>query len=207
MKILAIDSSAGLSVALHDGENVVASITRNDHGVQGELAADFVHEVLEQASWSTADVTDVVVGVGPGPYTGLRVGIVTATVFGHARKIPVHGVCSLDAIGFAHGGDCIAVTDARRKELYWAKYENGRRVGDPSVSTPADLIAAHPSSQFVGTGVVLYPDIVSGEEVALEAANLATAYAHDNAIEVAVSPMYLRKPDADEPAPRKQVTT
>lgn len=207
MKILAIDSSAGLSVALHDGENIVASISRNDHGVQGELAADFVREALQQASWSVSEITDVVVGVGPGPYTGLRVGIVTATVFGHARNIPVHGVCSLDAIGFGHGGNCIAVTDARRKELYWAKYENGQRVSDPSVSKPADLLATHPQTQFVGPGVLLYPDVVSGQMLPLEAANLASAFALGISQDVGLAPLYLRKPDADEPAPRKQVTT
>ena len=116
MKVLAIDTAVGISVALHNGHSVVAEATRVEHGVQGELTTVMIAELLQQAGWTPADLTDVVVGVGPGPYTGLRVGIVTATVFGHARGIPVHGVCSLDAVGHDADGDCIVVTDARRKE-------------------------------------------------------------------------------------------
>lgn len=205
MKILAIDSSAGLSVALCDDSTVVAEITRNDHGVQGELTADFVSQVLDQAGWSVDDITDVVVGVGPGPYTGLRVGIVTAAVFAHARNIPVHAVCSLDAIGFSAGGDCVAVTDARRKELYWAHYVDGVRQSEPMVSKPAELLQIHPTAVFVGPGALLYPDVVTGTQTALNASALALAFALGKAHEVELAPMYLRKPDADEPAPRKQV--
>ena len=207
MKILAIDSSAGLTVGLHDGNKPVISLTRDDHGVQGELAAEFIQQALIQANWSVDSITDVVVGVGPGPYTGLRVGIVTAAMFAHARRIPIHGVCSLDAIGHAHAGKCIAVSDARRKELYWAEYESGRRIGHPQVSTPAELVRQHPDAMFVGPGVDLYPDVVSGKNLALQAVDLADLYASGNALLVEVAPMYLRKPDADEPAPRKQVTT
>lgn len=206
MKILAIDSSAGLSVALHDGAQPVVTITRNDHGVQGELAADFIREALAQAKWDVSEVTDVVVGVGPGPYTGLRVGIVTAHVFAHARKIPIHAVCSLDAIGHAFGSDGIVVTDARRKELYWAQYRTGQRTGEPQVSKPSDLLAQFPTSVFVGPGVELYPDVIQGQSLQLHAADLADAFVCGNAQPVELAPMYLRKPDADEPAIRKQVS-
>ena len=206
MKILAIDSSAGLSVALHDGEKVIVSVTRNDHGVQGELTADFIAQALEQAAWKPSDITDVVVGVGPGPYTGLRVGIVTALVFAHARKIALHAVCSLDAIGFASGKECIVVTDARRKEVYWAKYENGQRVSEPQVTKPADLVAQFPNAHFVGPGADLYPDVLTGQSAELHAADLAQACSQGLTEVLEASPLYLRKPDADEPAPREQVS-
>jgi tRNA threonylcarbamoyl adenosine modification protein YeaZ len=205
MKILGIDSSAGLSVALHDGISTVVSITRNDHGVQGELAADFISDALAQAGWEVNELTDVVVGVGPGPYTGLRVGIVTASVFAHALKLPIHAFCSLDAVGHAQKKDCIVITDARRKELYWARYESGRRVTEPQVAKPAELMAAHSGENFVGPAANLYPDVISGEHSELHAADLADLFARGLAQEVELAPMYLRKPDADEPAPRKQV--
>lgn len=206
MRLLAIDSSAGLSVALHDGSQPVASITRNDHGVQGELTADFIRQALAQANWDVAEITDVLVGVGPGPYTGLRVGIVTAQVFAHARKIPIHAACSLDAIGHAFGSGCIVVTDARRKELYWAQYQAGQRTSQPQVSTPSDLLAQFPTGVFVGPGVELYPEVIKGESLQLHAADLADAFVHGHTQPVELAPMYLRKPDADEPTVRKQVS-
>jgi tRNA threonylcarbamoyl adenosine modification protein YeaZ len=205
MKILAIDSSAGLSVALHDGQKVVSEITRNDHGVQGELAADFIAQLLHKAAWSVDELTDVVVGVGPGPYTGLRVGIVTASVFAHARTLPIHAICSLDAVGHNYGGECIVVTDARRKELYWARYEAGKRISEPEVLKPAELLTRFPTSIFVGPGVSLYPDVISGNDVVLSAGDLADLFAKGSASEVPLAPMYLRKPDADEPGARKSV--
>ena len=204
MKVLAIDTAVGISVALHDGHSVVAEATRVEHGVQGELTTVMIAELLQQAGWTPADLTDVVVGVGPGPYTGLRVGIVTATVFGHARGIPVHGVCSLDAVGHDAGGDCIVVTDARRKELYWARYESGR-VDGPHVMLPAELAEQFPGARFVGPGAQLYPDVVSGEVMDLRAGALAELFAAGNAQLVDVAPMYLRVPDAVAGTVRKKV--
>ena len=205
MKILAIDSSAGLSVALHDGQKIVYEITRNDHGVQGELAADFIAQVLHTAAWSVDELTNVVVGVGPGPYTGLRVGIVTASVFAHARGLPIYAMCSLDAVGHNYGGECIVVTDARRKELYWAQYEAGKRISEPEVLKPAELVAKFPKATYVGPGVSLYPDVISGNDLVLSAGDLADSFIQGSAIEVPLAPLYLRKPDADEPATRKSV--
>lgn len=204
MKILAIDTAVGISVALHDGNTVVAEATRVEHGVQGELTTMMIAELLAQAGWTPADLTDVVVGVGPGPYTGLRVGIVTATVFGHARGIPVHGICSLDAVGHDAGGECIVVTDARRKELYWARYDGGR-VDGPHVMVPAELADAHPNARFVGPGAQLYPDVVAGEVMELRAGALAELFATGTAQLVDVAPMYLRIPDAVAGTVRKKV--
>ena len=96
------------------------------------------------------------VGCGPGPFTGLRVGMATAAAYGHALGIPVHGVCSLDAIGIEHRtGEVLVVTDARRREVYWARYRDGVRVDGPAVNAPADVPPtltrwpAHPSTRAV----------------------------------------------------------
>jgi tRNA threonylcarbamoyl adenosine modification protein YeaZ len=88
-----------------------------------------------------ADLDAVVVGCGPGPFTGLRVGMATAAAYAHALDVPVYGVCSLDAIGIDTLGESLVVTDARRREVYWARYRDGVRVGGPGVSAPADVPA------------------------------------------------------------------
>lgn len=205
MKCLAIDTSAGLSVGLTDGANPIVSITRTDHGVQGELTADFIQRALNQANWSVAEITDVVVGVGPGPYTGLRVGIITAQLFAHARKLPIHAICSLDALGFADGDDCVTVIDARRKELYFAEYRNGQRCTEPGVMKPNELANKYQGTKFVGPGVEIYPELIEGKNAQLNAVDLAAAFANGIAQPVKLAPMYLRKPDAHEPAARKPV--
>jgi len=67
-------------------------------------------------------IDQVIVGMGPGPFTGLRTGIVFAQSFAFAQGLPIHGVCSLDALAFGiELPEFIVATDARRKELYWAK--------------------------------------------------------------------------------------
>src|SRR4029079_2090693 len=76
----------------------------------------------------------IVVGCGPGPFTGLRVGMAPAAAYGHALGLPVYGVCSLDAIGVGTAGDILVVTDARRRAVYWARYRDGVRVDGPAVN-------------------------------------------------------------------------
>jgi tRNA A37 threonylcarbamoyladenosine modification protein TsaB len=125
-------------------------------------------------------------------------------VFAHAREIPIHGICSLDAIAFDYAKPCVVVTDARRKELYWARYE-GIRIGDPQVSKPEAIASQFPDVDFVGPGANLYPDYVSGNLMELKAGSLAKLFASGSAQLVDVSPMYLRKPDAVEPTTRKSV--
>ena len=210
MMILAIDASVGVSVALHDGTSVCAEVTLLEHAIQGELTAQSIQDVLTASGVQVSDITDVVVGVGPGPYTGLRVGITTGLVFGHARGIRVHGLCSLDAI--AHDvrsttelTDFIVVTDARRKELYWAHYRNGES-SNPQVATPLYLHENFPQAKFFGPGTSIYPDVISGTDIALRAGALANVFVAGAAQLRDVVPMYLRKPDAVEPVSRKLVT-
>jgi tRNA threonylcarbamoyl adenosine modification protein YeaZ len=94
---------------------------------------------LADAGITVNDVNTVVVGCGPGPFTGLRVGMATAAAYGQALGIAVHGVCSLDAIGVDTAGEVLVVTDARRREVYWARYRDGLRVEGPAVNAAADV--------------------------------------------------------------------
>jgi tRNA threonylcarbamoyl adenosine modification protein YeaZ len=135
---------------------------------------------LVQEALAVSDVDEVVVGMGPGPFTGLRVGLAFAQSFAVAREIPVRGVCSLDAIAAQiHEEDFIITVDARRKEVYWARYTNGVRVTDPAVNFPADV-----------TGAVIHADLFP-EMVSL--VNLQGNIAE---------PIYLRRPDAVATADR-----
>ena len=204
MNVLAIDTSVGVSVAILRSNGELTQSQAVDHGMQGELTAELISQVVADSGLEISEITDVVVGVGPGPFTGLRVGLVTAAVFAHARNIPIHGICSLDAIAFDYTQPCVVVTDARRKELYWARYED-KRIGEPQVSKPEDLLAQFPDSEFVGPGAQLYPDFISGKVSELKAGSLAKLFATGTAQLVDVSPMYLRKPDAVEPTTRKSV--
>ncbi len=204
MNVLAIDTSVGVSVAILLSNGEVTQSQAVDHGMQGELTAELISQVIIGSGIEISEITDVVVGVGPGPFTGLRVGLVTAAVFAHARNIPIHGICSLDAIAFDYAKPCVVVTDARRKELYWANYD-GKRTSEPQVSKPEDLFAQFPDSDFVGPGALLYPDFVSGEVIDLRASSLAKLFVSGSAQLVDVTPMYLRKPDAVEPTIRKSV--
>ena len=204
MNVLAIDTSVGVSVAILRSNGEVTQSQPVDHGMQGELTAELISQVVIDSGLEIHEITDVVVGVGPGPFTGLRVGLVTAAVFAHARAIPIHGICSLDAVAFDFAKPCVVVTDARRKELYWACYD-GKRTSEPQVSKPEDLLAQFPVSEFVGPGAQLYPDSISGQVLELKASSLAKLFATGSAQLVDVSPMYLRKPDAVEPTTRKSV--
>lgn len=179
-----------------------------------EILTPQILECVDEAGIALSDLAAVVVGVGPGPFTGLRVGMVTAAAFADALGIPVHGVCSLDAIaadvrqldGEDDGADLLVVTDARRREVYWARYVAGRRVEGPGVSKPADLAAA-PSERGAGS-----PDHVAMFElpvvpvttpspaglVSVAAADLRSGTAPEPLV-----PMYLRRPDAVETAARR----
>jgi tRNA threonylcarbamoyl adenosine modification protein YeaZ len=204
MNVLAIDTSVGVSVAALRSNGELTQSQAVDHGMQGELTAELIFQVVAESGLEISEITDVVVGVGPGPFTGLRVGLVTAGVFAHARNIPIHGICSLDAVAFDYAKPCVVVTDARRKELYWARYE-GKRIGEPQVSKPEDLLTQFPNTEFVGPGAQLYPDSINGELLDLKAGSLAKLFVSGNAQLVDLSPMYLRKPDAVEPTTRKSV--
>ncbi|MGI8676836.1 MAG: tRNA (adenosine(37)-N6)-threonylcarbamoyltransferase complex dimerization subunit type 1 TsaB [Nocardioidaceae bacterium] len=125
MLLLAFDTATpAVTAALHDGERVVAAATSVDARRHGELLAPAIATVLRDAGADRRDVTAIAVGVGPGPFTGLRVGLVTARTLAAALRVPVHGVCTLDALAAAvsEPAELAVATDARRKEVYWARY-------------------------------------------------------------------------------------
>jgi tRNA threonylcarbamoyl adenosine modification protein YeaZ len=204
MNILAIDTSVGISVAVLTGDGSLTQTNSAGHGMQGELTAELILEAITDAGITVSDISDVVIGVGPGPFTGLRVGLVTAVVFGYARNIPIHGICSLDAVAHDYAKPCVVVTDARRKELYFAEFSNGR-IGEPQVLKPEVLAEKFAGFDFVGPGAQLYPEFISGQMLPLRAGALAQIFASGKAQTVEVKPMYLRKPDAVEPTIRKSV--
>lgn len=148
MLVLAFDTATpAVTVALHDGTNVLAETTTVDARRHGELLASSIDAMLAEAGAGRLDITAVAAGTGPGPYTGLRAGLVTARVLGSALGVPVYGVCTLDVIaadvasmGAARGQDFLVATDARRREVYWARYgADGRRLDGPAVGYPADV--------------------------------------------------------------------
>jgi tRNA threonylcarbamoyl adenosine modification protein YeaZ/ribosomal-protein-alanine acetyltransferase len=118
---------------------VLAERVTLDARAHAERLTPNVLAALADAALTMADLDAVVVGCGPGPFTGLRAGMATAAAYGHALGIPVHGVCSLDAIGVRTTGDVLVVTDARRREVYWARYRDGVRTEGPAVNAPADV--------------------------------------------------------------------
>jgi len=207
--ILAIDTStSAITVALHDEEAVVAQRTHLDARAHTEWLAPLVESCLAEAGKQPSDLTDVAIGVGPGPFTGLRVGMVTGLTMGHALGIPVHGVCSLDALAEQAAphveGELLVATDARRKEVYWARYAvrpgGVERLTDPAVDRPGDLPEEVRALPTAGRGSLLYPDLFARplEVLDVDAAVLArVAVARIRAGEsMPVEPLYLRRPDA-----------
>lgn len=216
MFILAFDTATpAVTVAVHDGADVVAFESAVDARRHGELLAPAIAMVLAKAGAQHSDLTAIAVGTGPGPYTGLRVGLVTARVLGSALDVRVDGVCTLDIIAAearhaAGGGEFIVATDARRREVYWAKYAaSGARLSEPEVSLPALVPSGLP---VAGEGPVLHAGL--GAAGVLEprypsAALLAQIAADHLAAGIQPGPaeaLYLRRPDAKEPGRPKRVT-
>jgi tRNA threonylcarbamoyladenosine biosynthesis protein TsaB len=212
-------ATPAVSVALHDGERVVSEAFAVDARRHGELLAPMIAKVIGDAGASRADLTAVAVGVGPGPYTGLRVGVVTARVLGAVLGIPVHGVCSLDVIAagasaaMAPGREFLVATDARRKEVYWARYDAaGGRLDGPRVG-PAAAIAGAAELPVAGAGAQLYPEAfgeITGPAYPDARTLCAVVAGQLGGLAVppllAAEPLYLRRPDAREPGPPKRVT-
>lgn len=211
--LLAFDTaSPQVTVALLDGGSVVAERRSEQLMKHAEQLAPLIAGVLADAGATQADLTAVAVGVGPGPFTGLRVGLATARTLALVRGIPVHGVCSLDALAVeaattgAVSGPFVVATDARRKEVYRASYDDsGRRTSEPSVDRPADVATDLP---VVGEGGSLYPDSFPNavEPLRPSAGWLGRAVAEQRAELLAPDPLYLRRPDAVAPGRPKAVS-
>jgi len=209
--LLAFDTATPLvTVALHDGSDVVVELTSERPMKHGEQLAPLISQALEQAGIVRQDLTAVAVGVGPGPFTGLRVGLVTARTLAFVLEVPVYGVCSLDVLAAeaaaALGTDFVVATDARRKEVYLASYDaSGARLDGPVVEKPAVVATDLP---VVGEGGTLYPDAFphATGPARPSAGWLARAVAEELAEIVDPEPLYLRRPDAETPRPPKKVS-
>jgi tRNA threonylcarbamoyl adenosine modification protein YeaZ len=192
---LVLDTSTpAITVGLVREGQVLAERVVVDGRRHGELLAVGLREVLQ-----AGDPDEVIVGVGPGPFTGLRVGIMTAAAFADARSLPVRGVCSLDGLA---APSTAVVTDARRKEVYWAVYDaDGLRIEGPHVTTPAEARERITVPHVVGDGAQLYGFATADEPRYPSVARLARVHEA-----LPLTPLYLRRPDATEPGAAKKVT-
>ncbi len=203
---LGIDTSTGVSVGVARGRTVLASRSVTEPHVHAERLMLEVRDAVASSGHRLSDLAGIVVGLGPGPFTGLRVGIVTAQALSYVLGVPLKGVCSLDVVGFAAAAAgapaYVACSDARRKELYWATYEGGRRTGGPYVTTPDQL----PDLPVYGPGADRYPLVHRDRPPTdgcrtLDAGLLA---AHlDQWRDAGTEPLYLRQADAAVPGERK----
>jgi tRNA threonylcarbamoyl adenosine modification protein YeaZ len=221
--VLALDTAtpavtAGVVEVAPDRTGATATravrVTR-DARKHGELLMPEALAACAEAGIALADIDAVVVGTGPGPFTGLRVGMVTAAALGDALDVPVHGVCSLDAIAAEAadtGGPLLVVTDARRREVYWAAYSGGVRITGPHVEAPAALVARIPELGAVasagacaaGTGLrVVAPEAPGPSGLVTCSVDALRGGVRPRPLE----PLYLRRPDAVAPGPRKPVGT
>ena len=221
MLILAIDTSAVASAALVSDdapESVVAGFATEDTRSHAEVLAPGIHGMLASAGVRGQDVDALVVGVGPGPFTGLRSGIATARTLAFVWGKPLHGLMSLDAVALevaestAAEPEFLVVTDARRKEVYWARYSLGGGQlpvleDGPHVGFAADL----PDLPAFGAGAGLYADVLkahaefaSEQPDALYLGQFALARLASGGTLLDSTPLYLRESDAQVPGPRKR---
>lgn len=237
MVMLAMDtSSPATSVAVLDGDVLLAHAVHIDARRHAEVLAVLVQEALETAG--RPRVSAVACGVGPGAYTGLRVGVSSALAYGLAWEVPVLGVCSLDAMALAASdavsGPFACAIDARRKEVYWAQYDaDGERVAGPHVQQPGDIDGEIRALPWFGDIAAAHLELLHAEmadtvpcpdarDVARFAAHhlrrgraivaapvLLSTHGHDDGATasalagqhlLAPLPLYVRRPDAVEPA-------
>lgn len=207
MYVLALDTateSTAVAVVFFDGDGHPATRAARAHldpRAHGERLAPQIAAALAEAGVAPADLAAIVAGTGPGPFTGLRVGLATAAAMGQALAIATYGVCSLDGIGAGTAGRVLVATDARRREVYWAVYEQGVRVTEPAVDRPAEVRAQ--VELAYGDGAARYSDVL-GIPVAQTprypdpAALAVLAYDRIAAGKPGepLIPRYLRRPDA-----------
>ena len=204
--LLAIDTSAGTSVAVVDRDaGVLAERLSPDPRGHAEIVGRYIRECLDEAGIPVTALSGVTVGMGPGPFTGLRVGIAAARAFAFGAGKPVVPVVSHDAIAFGLAEPTLVVTDARRREIYWSVYAGSDaaglpvRVSGPGLCKPAELEAAVPDFSRYRR---LDAETVSAASVGLLAEGLYAnkrAFAGDQAL-------YLRSPDVTLSAGPKRVS-
>lgn len=211
--LLCLDTSHGASVALLRSYILLGSAMNDNPRQHTEALSPMINEVLAQAGAAPSDLDGIAVGTGPAPYTGLRVGLVTARTLGLALNIPVYGISALAGVarGAFDAEDLPAVTvvtDARRKEVYWARYacsgeHDVEEISPPSVARPADIAEEVREDAVRGRGVELYPEYFQGAVVDLDPAalgrivraRLERAARDGTSVDLPPEPLYLRRPD------------
>lgn len=243
MRILCLDTSAVASAAVlrlgPDGAaEVEASFATEDTRSHAEVLAPGVSGLLADPTVDGPALDAIVVGVGPGPFTGLRSGIAMARTLAFAWSVPLHGLMSLDALAWdvinaaapesaddhsspegagtqtsQDSAGFVVATDARRREVYWARYS---AVGDllegPHVGPAAEIRNA----AVYGRGAGLYADVLTGngctvdpafaqaQPVAVSLGRMAAHRLHAGQELRDSAPLYLRESDAKVPGPRKR---
>lgn len=218
MLVLAIDTStpavtAGVVAVDESGIETRGDRVTVDPRAHGELIMPHALAAAEAAGVTLKDLDAIVAGVGPGPFTGLRAGMATAAALGHALGIPVHPVCSLDAIAADVTGETafLVLTDARRREVYWATYDAaGNRTDGPAVQRPADLETG--VKVAAGDGALLYAGVLDVQPIEPRfpspagLVKVARGALLAKETPAPLTPLYLRRPDAAEPSAPKRVT-
>ncbi|GAB3755047.1 tRNA (adenosine(37)-N6)-threonylcarbamoyltransferase complex dimerization subunit type 1 TsaB [Microlunatus parietis] len=209
--VLGIDTSTVATVGLARGGTVLGRATAPDRMKHAEHLIGLLDQVCADAGIDPRDrklERRLVIGVGPGPFTGLRVGIITARTLGLTLGIEVRGVCSLDVLAAqavaeaGPAGEFVIATDARRREVYWARYDaSGRRLTGPEVGSPDRV----PDLPCYGPATAVYRDRLNGAgpELILDGGTLAASGL--GLPDVGLEPLYLRRPDAVEPSRPKSV--
>lgn len=211
--LLALDTATpAVTVAVHDGDRVRARAGCTEQRRHAEVLTPLVAQVLAEAGVAGPALSEVVVGVGPGAYTGLRVGLATAAALGLAWGVPVSGACTLDALAVeavsAHPcpDGLLVVTDARRSQVFWARYDAaGVRVHGPAVDGPGAV--PEPGLVAVGAGALAHPGVFAR---ALppehpDAGWLAAGVLAGTIARLPLTPIYLRQPDVTAPGAAKSV--
>jgi tRNA threonylcarbamoyl adenosine modification protein YeaZ len=201
--VLAIDTATPAVTAgiVADGRLLAERVSIDARGHAERLTPN-VLGALADGGLHMADLGAVVVGCGPGPFTGLRVGMATAAAYGHALSVPVYGVCSLDAIGGLTTGETLVVTDARRREVYWARYRDGVRIDGPAVEAPADVDPAGASAVAGSPEHAALFGLPVCEPSYPTPAGLVAAVPQWSDNPPPLVPLYLRRPDAKTLAER-----
>jgi tRNA threonylcarbamoyl adenosine modification protein YeaZ len=181
---------------------VLAQRVTVDARAHAERLTPNVLAALDDAGLTMEDLDAVVVGCGPGPFTGLRAGMASAAAYGHALGVPVYGVCSLDAIGVLTTGDTLVVTDARRREIYWARYRDGVRRHGPAVNAPADVDPGTATTVAGSPEHAAMFGLPVCEPVHPTPAGLVAAVPDWSAEPAPLVALYLRRPDAKPLAAR-----
>jgi len=199
--LLAIDTSAGTSVALVDAGRVLAEAAESGTRRHAEAIGMLLRQALGDAGIRPSDVDGVVAGMGPGPFTGLRVGIAAARAFAFGIGVPVHPVVSHDAIAWGCTERILVVTDARRREVAWSLYDpNLIRVEGPVLAERGEgfdgIVGRHPGVP------ILDPEEVSAASLGLVAEFLLA----EGRPLGPDQPLYLRPPDVTLPGPLKTVS-